>query len=123
MYKSKEHENLLKNIKTFYETREKVVKLFDDFSTIASKAKHTSFHEKKLKILIPKQKLQSLPIALAQVKAGTTSENLLNGIRQIIYLLYQAKGITKEAYNNIMNIMKTIKHLILIDYCSIFQIN
>ena len=31
---------------------------------------------------------QILPIALAQVKAGKTSENLLNEIRQIIYSLY-----------------------------------
>ena len=29
--------------------------------------------------------LQRLPIALAQVKAGNTSENLLNKMRQIIY--------------------------------------
>ena len=32
--------------------------------------------------------LQRLPIALAQVKSGNTSENLLNEIRQIIYSLY-----------------------------------
>ena len=31
-----------------------------------------------LKKLSPKQILQRLPIALAQVKAGNTSENLLN---------------------------------------------
>ena len=47
--------------------------------------------------------LQRLPIALAQVKAGSTSENLLNEIRQIIYFLYRAKEITKEVFNNIMN--------------------
>ena len=29
--------------------------------------------------------LQRLPIALAQVKAGNNSKNLLNEIRQIIY--------------------------------------
>ena len=29
--------------------------------------------------------LQRLPIALAQVKAGNISENLLNKIKQIIY--------------------------------------
>ena len=34
-----------------------------------------------LKILTPKQMLQRLPIALAQVKAGNTSENLLSEIR------------------------------------------
>ena len=50
--------------------------------------------------------LQRLPIALAQVKAGNTSENLLNEIRQIIYSLYWAKEITKEVYNNIMNSIK-----------------
>ena len=32
--------------------------------------------------------LQTLQIALAQVKAGNTSENSLNEIRQIIYFLY-----------------------------------
>ena len=49
-----------------------------------------------LKILTPKQILQRLPIALAQVKAGYNSENLLNEIRQIIYSLYQSKEITKK---------------------------
>ena len=55
-----------------------------------------------LKILTPKQMLQRLPIALAQVKAGNNSENLLNEIRQIIYSLYQSKEITKKVYNNLM---------------------
>ena len=43
----------------------------------------------KLKILTSKQMLQQLPIALAQVKAGNNSQNLLNEIRQIVYCLYQ----------------------------------
>ena len=43
------------------------------------------------KILIPKQTLQRLPVALAQVKTGNRSEKLLNEIRQIIYSLYRAK--------------------------------
>ena len=40
--------------------------------------------------------IQRLPTALAQVKAGNTSENLLHEIRQIIYTLYRAKEITKK---------------------------
>ena len=40
------------------------------------------------KMLTPKQMLQRLPIALAQVQGGNTSENLLNEIRQIKYSLY-----------------------------------
>ena len=55
-----------------------------------------------LKILTPKQMLQRLPIALAQVKAGNNSESLLNEIRQIVYSLYQSKQITKKVYNNII---------------------
>ena len=50
--------------------------------------------------------LQRLPIVLAQVKTGSTSENLLNEIRQIIYSLYRAKEITKKVYNKIMNSIK-----------------
>ena len=50
--------------------------------------------------------LHRLPIALAQVKAGSTSENLLNEIRQIIYSLYWAIQITKNIYNNIINSIK-----------------
>ena len=56
-----------------------------------------------LEILTPKQMLQRLQIALAQVKASNTSENLLNEIRQIIYSLYLAKKIIKKVCNNIMN--------------------
>ena len=62
---------------------------------------------KGLKILLSKQMLQKLPVALAQVKAGNTSENLLNEIRQVIYSLYQAKEITRKVYKNIMNSIKT----------------
>ena len=56
---------------------------------------------KGLKILTPKQVLQRLPIALAQVKAGNTSESFLNEIRQIVYSSYQSKQITKKVYNTI----------------------
>ena len=51
--------------------------------------------------------LQRLPVALAQIKAGNTSEKLLNEIRQVIYSLYQEKEVTeKKLYNNIMNSIK-----------------
>ena len=60
----------------------------------------------KRKILTPKQVLQRLPIALAQVKAGNNSQSLLNEIRQIIYSLYQSKEITKKVYNNIIKLIQ-----------------
>ena len=49
--------------------------------------------------------LQRLPIALAQVKAGNTSEDLLNEIRQIIYSLYRTKEIIEKVYKNTMNLI------------------
>ena len=65
------------------------------------------FYESKqgteLKILTPKQMIQRLPIALAQIKAGNNSERLLNEIRKIVYYLYQSKEMTKKVYNNIIN--------------------
>ena len=59
-----------------------------------------------LKILTPKQMLKRLPIALAQISAGNNSENLLNGIRQIVYPLYRSKEITKKVYKNIIRSIK-----------------
>ena len=55
-----------------------------------------------LKILTPKQMLQRLPIALAQEKAGNSSESLLNKIRQIGYSFYKSKETTKKLYNSII---------------------
>ena len=64
-----------------------------EFSIFAIKIESRGFSDKvsdhsNLKILTPKQILQKLPTALSQVKGGTTSETLLNEIRQIIYSLY-----------------------------------
>ena len=50
--------------------------------------------------------LQRLIVPLAQVKAGNTSEKLLNEIIQVIYSLYKAKEITKKVYGNITNSIK-----------------
>ena len=79
-----------------YKAKEEIIKLFDDYTTIVSKAKHEATYGKGLKILTPKQMLQKLPIVLEQVKASNISENSLNEIRQIIYSFHQAKEITKK---------------------------
>ena len=93
----------LVRVKILYEYREKVIKLFNDCSKIVSEAKYKTKYGEGLKILTPKQMLQRLSIALAQVEARNTSENLLNEIRQIIHSLYRAKEITEKVYDNIMN--------------------
>ena len=64
-----------------YNVRKEVIKFYDDYPSMVSEAK---IKATELKILTPKQMLQRLPIALAQVKAGNISESLLNEIRQIV---------------------------------------
>ena len=61
-----------------------------------SEAKYRATKRTGRKILAPKQMLQRLSIALAQVKAGNNSESLINEIRQIVYSLYQSKQITNK---------------------------
>ena len=98
----------MKNIKTPYKSQEKVMKLFDDYSRIVFEAQYKTKYGEGLKILTPKQMLQRVPIAPAQVKAANKSDNLISEIRQIIYCLYRAKeNITiLTVYNNIMNSVK-----------------
>ena len=49
------------------------------------------YNHLNLKILSPKEMQERLSIALAQAKAGNTTENLLNEIRKIMYSLFRAK--------------------------------
>ena len=83
-----------------YKSGNEAIKFYDDYSLMMSeaksKAKQNETKGKGLKILTPKQMLQRLPIALAQVKGGNNSQNSLNEIRQIIYSLYQSKELLKK---------------------------
>ena len=104
--KNTEQKEVIKNLNKFYSSREEVINLFRDFTEMLSDANYSAKQNEtkgtKLKILTPKQMLQILAIALAQVKVGNNSENLLTEMRQIIYSLYQAKKITKKLYKNLM---------------------
>ena len=97
---------MITNLEIFYKSREEVFNFFRDYTELVLdsnyKAKQDETKETGLKILTPEQMLQRLPIAVAQVKAGNNSENLLNEIRQIVYSLYQSKEIIKKVYNNII---------------------
>ena len=59
--------------------------MLDDYSRIVSEAKYRPKDGQDLKILTPKQMLQKLPTAFAQVKSGNTSENLLNQSSHIFF--------------------------------------
>ena len=103
--KKTDKQEVINNLNKFYHSGE-VINFFRDYIEVLSDANCDARQNKTegtgLQILSPKQMLQRLPIALAQVKAGNNSESLLNEIRQIVYSLYQSKEITKKVYNNII---------------------
>ena len=85
--KSQTQLDTIKNAKNLYNSRQKIIDLLNDNSRIRFEAIYKAIKKitgTGLKILTPKQVLQRLPIALAQVKAGNSSESLLNEIRQIV---------------------------------------
>ena len=100
--KSPEQTKTINNIDNLYNSREELVQMLNNYAKNISKNIYESKQGTGLKILTPKQMLQRLPIALAQIKAGNNSESLLNEIRQIVYSLYQSKEITKKVYNSII---------------------
>ena len=84
--------NTFESVNALYEGRELIL---NDLRSGIFPMKETQ--EKGLKILTPKQILQRLPIALAQIKSGNTSENnLLNEIRQIIFFCIKKKKSLKK---------------------------
>ena len=82
--------NTFDSVNAFYEGRELTLNAFKSEICPLNPSKG-----KESKILIPKLMLQ--------VKAGNTSENVLNQICQIVYSLYRKKEITNKVYNNMMN--------------------
>ena len=103
--KTSEQKEVINNLEKFYLSRDEFI-FFRDYGKMVLdanyKSKENETKGKGLQTLTPKQLLQRLPIALAQVKAGNNSGGLLNEIRQIVYSLYQCKQITKKIYNNII---------------------
>ena len=67
-----------KNIKHLYNSRQRIIDLLNDNANIRSEAIYKSKQDetkgKGLKILTPKQMLQRLPVAFAQIKAGNNQK-------------------------------------------------
>ena len=70
--------------------------MYNDYNKFRSEARYKAKYGEVLKILTPKQMLQRLPIALAQVKACNNSKNLLIEIRKVLYYLYNRKKSLKQ---------------------------
>ena len=98
--KKQQKEDVLENLYNIFEDIKRVLNAFDS-KIFPIKIEGTGFPDKvsdhsNLKILTPKEMLQRLLIALAQIKADNTSGNFLKEIRQMIYSLLRAKEITKK---------------------------
>ena len=96
--KKQEKEIVLKNLYNFFEGREKTLDAFESkiFLTKSKGAGILNPDHSKLKVLTPKQMLQRLPIALAQVKASNNSESLLNEISKLFILCISLKKLPKN---------------------------
>ena len=98
----------LSTINIFINARDNAIKFIEDYSSMILEAKKLAKEQEgtRRKILTPNQMLKRLPIALAQIKAGSNSESLLNEIRQIAYSFYRSKEVTKKVYSNIIKSIK-----------------
>ena len=68
----------LSNINVLFNARNNAIKFIDDYGSMILEAKRLAKQGTGPKILTPKQMLQRLPIAFAQIKAGNNSKSLLN---------------------------------------------
>ena len=106
--KNASQKRTLANINILFNARDNAIKFIEDYSSMILEAKKLAREQEGtgLKILTPNQMLKRLPIPLVQIKAGNSSESLLNEITQIAYSLYRSKKITKKVYNNIIKSIK-----------------
>ena len=72
-YKDEVQSDTIENIRNLYNSRQKIIDLFNDYTKIISEAKYKAKYGERLGILTSKQMLQRLPIALGQVKAGNNA--------------------------------------------------
>ena len=87
----KEIREAILNIENLYNARKAAIDFLEKFTSRASEARHQAKKGKGLKILTPKQMLQRLPIALAEIKAGNNLDSLLNEIIHNLYELRKAE--------------------------------
>ena len=74
--KTIQQQEVINNLRKFYNSSEKAINFFKDYTEMLSNANNKAKNNtsgKGLKILTPKQMLQRLLIALAQVKADNNS--------------------------------------------------
>ena len=95
--KSQEQKKIINNIKNLYNSREEVVRMYNNYAKNMSRNIYKSKQGTGLKKLTPKQMLQRFPIALVQIKAGNNSNNSREVVR--MYNNY-AKNMSRNIYKS-----------------------
>ena len=87
--KNSAQKKVTKNVEKFRDSRQAAINFYNDYFSMVINGAYDAKQQEgtELKILTPKQMLQRLQIALAQIKVSNNSESLLNEIREIVYSL------------------------------------
>ena len=64
------------NINILFNGRNNAIEFIEDYSSMVLEAKTLAEQGTGLKILTPKQRIQRLPVALPQIKAGNNSKSI-----------------------------------------------
>ena len=84
-------------INRLFNARKDIIQLFDDYTTVASKARYKAIKGKRTKILTSKQILQKLAVAVAQVKSVIHQNiNQTKSDKLFIYFIEQEKSLRKH---------------------------
>ena len=90
--KPNKHKNEVKNITNVYDAPDEVIKFYRDYWIMIFNARYDTENRKVLKILLSKQILQKFGIALAHLKIGSTSVNLLKEVHHVLHSFYHARN-------------------------------
>ena len=86
-----------------------IMKQIHELESEESTAQRREQEGQGLKIITSQQMLSRLPILLAQLQAGNNSQKLKTKIRQLLYLLYRSKKLSKTIYNSLLDTFKKWK--------------
>ena len=70
MFKLEDQKSAMQNIEMLYKIQNKVIKLFDDYTTVASEAKSKTAHGEGIKIFVSKEMFQTLPNSTCPSKSN-----------------------------------------------------
>ena len=98
----------------FYNLKKGVILKYADLAGIPLSDSEKDQKGSGVKVCTSSQLITRLPILIDQFKAGNNSIDLINEIRQIIYLLHRSNMTSKHIYNRLIDYASSkIKSIII----------